>query len=327
MSAAVSAPQAPNGAALVVAEHEGGRLADATRIALTGALACAPVVDVLVAGEGVEAVAQAAARLPGVRRVLCADAPSLAQGLAENLAPQVVALAGGYSHLVWAGTAFGRNIAPRVAALLDVAPLSEVSRVLAPNVFERPIYAGSAIATVQCDEPVKVLTLRTVAFEAAPAEGGTAPIEAVVAVADAGQSQWLGRERVRRDRPDLSAARVIVAGGRPFTSSEQFEALLAPLADRLGAALGASLAAVDAGCAPSDCQVGQSGRVVAPELYIACGISGAVQHLAGMKDSRVIVAINHDPDAPIFEVADYGLVGDLFAAVSELTARLGDPAA
>jgi electron transfer flavoprotein alpha subunit len=316
-------------AALIVAEQDGPHLADATRIALTGAQACAPAVDVLVAGEGVAALAQAAARLPGVRRVLWADAPSLAQGLAENLAPLVASLAAGYSHVIWAGTACGRNVAPRVAALLDVAPVAEVSRVLAPNVFERPIYAGSAIATVQCDEPVKVLTLRTVAFDAAPAERGAelppAPIEPVAAGADAGLSQWLGRERVQRDRPDLSAARVIVAGGRPFGSAEQFEALLAPLADRLGAALGASLAAVDAGCAPSDWQVGQSGRVVAPELYIACGISGAVQHLAGMKDSRVIVAINHDPDAPIFEVADYGLVGDLFTAVPELTARLGDP--
>jgi len=254
--------------------------------------------------------------------VLHADGPALAHGLAENLAAQVVALAGGYTHILFPATAGGKNVAPRVAALLDVAQISDATKVVAPDTFERPIYAGNAIATVQSTDAVKVVTVRTTGFDAAAAGGGSAAVQSVAAVPDGGGTAYLGAEIAKLDRPELTAAKVIVSGGRALGSSEKFTEVLTPLADKLGAALGASRAAVDAGYAPNDWQVGQTGKIVAPQLYIACGISGAIQHLAGMKDSKVIVAINKDPEAPIFAVADYGLEADLFAAVPELVAKL-----
>jgi electron transfer flavoprotein alpha subunit len=310
-------------AVLVIAEHDNASLKGATLNAVTAALACGGEVHVLVAGENAGSAAQAAAQVQGVTKVLHADSPALAAQLAENVAAQVLALAGGYSHVLFPATAAGRNAAPRVAARLDVAQLSDVTKVLASDTFERPIYAGNAIATVQSTDAVKVITVRSTGFDAAPATGGSAAVETVAAVADSGKSAFVGRELTKSDRPELTAAKIIVSGGRALGSAEQFTAVLTPLADKLGAALGASRAAVDAGYAPNDWQVGQTGKIVAPNLYIACGISGAIQHLAGMKDSKVIVAINKDPEAPIFSVADYGLEADVFEAVPQLTAALG----
>jgi electron transfer flavoprotein alpha subunit len=277
---------------------------------------------VLVAGANAAGAASAATQIAGVAKVLHADAPHLDHGLAENVAAQVVALAGSYSHILFAATAAGKNVAPRVAALLDVAQISDATKVIAPDTFERPIYAGNAIATVQSLDPIKVITVRTTGFDAAAASGGAAAVESVAVVADVGSSSFVGNEIARSDRPELTAAKIIVSGGRALGSHDKFTAVLTPLADKLGAALGASRAAVDAGYAPNDWQVGQTGKIVAPNLYIACGISGAIQHLAGMKDSKVIVAINKDPEAPIFSVADYGLEADLFTAVPELVASL-----
>jgi electron transfer flavoprotein alpha subunit len=253
--------------------------------------------------------------------VLHADAPALDHGLAENLAAQVVAIARNYSHVLFPATASGKNIAPRVAALLDVAQISDATKVISADTFERPIYAGNAIATVQSADPIKVITVRTTGFDAA-ASGGSAAVESLAAVADSGLSSFQGSEIAKLDRPELTSAKIIVSGGRAMGSSDKFNEVLTPLADKLGAALGASRAAVDAGYAPNDWQVGQTGKIVAPQLYVACGISGAIQHLAGMKDSKVIVAINKDPEAPIFSVADYGLEADLFSAVPELVGRL-----
>ncbi|MDZ5461218.1 electron transfer flavoprotein subunit alpha/FixB family protein [Azohydromonas lata] len=310
-------------AVLVIAEHDNASLKGATLNTVTAARACGGEVHVLVAGESAAAVAQAAAQVQGVAKVLHADAPALGKQLAENVAAQVLALAAGYSHVLFPATAAGRNAAPRVAARLDVAQLSDVTKVLSADTFERPIYAGNAIATVQSADAVKVITVRTTGFDAAPATGGSAVVETLAAVADSGKSAFVGRELTKSDRPELTAAKVIVSGGRALGSAEKFTEVLTPLADRLGAALGASRAAVDAGYAPNDWQVGQTGKIVAPTLYIACGISGAIQHLAGMKDSKVIVAINKDPEAPIFSVADYGLEADVFEAVPALTAALG----
>jgi electron transfer flavoprotein alpha subunit len=308
---------------LVVAEHDNVSLKPATRNAVTAALQCGGEVHVLVAGWQAAGVAQAAAQLAGVAKVWHADGEGLAQSLAENVAPQVLGLvrAEGYAHVVFPATAAGKNVAPRVAALLDVAALSDVIRVVSPDTFERPIYAGNAIATVQSLDPVKVMTARTTAFDLA-GDGGNAPVVALAAAPVSAQSGFVGSEMAQNDRPELTAAKVIVSGGRALGSSEKFNELLTPLADKLGAALGASRAAVDAGYAPNDWQVGQTGKIVAPQLYIACGISGAIQHLAGMKDSKVIVAINKDAEAPIFSVADYGLEADLFTAVPALVAAL-----
>jgi electron transfer flavoprotein alpha subunit len=304
--------------ALVIAEHDHGTLKPATLNTVTAALACGGEVHVLIAGANAGGAAQAAAKIAGVAKVLHADAPSLAEQLAENVAAQVLQIAKVYSHLLFPATAHGKNVAPRVAALLDVAQISDATKIVSADTFERPIYAGNAIASVQSTDPVKVLTVRTTAFDAAPAEGGSAAVESVAAVADSGLSSFVGAEIVKLDRPELTAAKIIVSGGRAMGSSDKFNEVLTPLADKLGAALGASRAAVDAGYAPNDWQVGQTGKIVAPQLYIACGISGAIQHLAGMKDSKVIVAINKDPEAPIFSVADYGLEADLFSAVPEL---------
>ncbi len=309
-------------AVLVIAEHDHGALKSATLHAVTAAQACGSEVHVLVAGHGAAAAAQAAAQIAGVAKVLHADAAQLADQLVENVAAQVLALAGGYSHLLFPATAHGKNVAPRVAAALDVAQVSEITRVVSPDTFERPIYAGNAIATVRSSDAVKVLTVRGTGFDAAAATGGPATIESVAAVADTGAASLVGREVTKSDRPELTAAKIVVSGGRALGSSEKFAEVLTPLADKLGAALGASRAAVDAGYAPNDWQVGQTGKVVAPALYVAAGISGAIQHLAGMKDSKVIVAINKDPEAPIFSVADYGLEADLFAAVPEIVGAL-----
>ena len=309
-------------AALVIAEHDNAHLKGATLNTVTAALACGGEVHVLVAGENAAAVAQAAAQVQGVAKVLHGDSPALGAQLAENVAAQVLAIAGNYSHILFPSTASGRNAAPRVAAKLDVAQVSDVTKVDAPDTFERPIYAGNAIAIVQSSDAVKVLTVRTTGFDAAPATGGSAAVESLAAVGDSGKSAFVGRELTKSDRPELTAAKIIVSGGRALGSAEKFTAVLTPLADKLGAALGASRAAVDAGYAPNDWQVGQTGKIVAPTLYIACGISGAIQHLAGMKDSKVIVAINKDPEAPIFSVADYGLEADVFEAVPELVRSL-----
>jgi electron transfer flavoprotein alpha subunit len=275
-----------------------------------------------VAGSNAAAAAAAAAQIAGVAKVLHADAAQLADGLAENLAAQVLAVAPSYSHILFPATASGKNTAPRVAALLDVAQLSDITKVIAADTFERPIYAGNAVAHVHSSDATKVITVRTTGFDAASASGGTAAVQSVAAVADSGLSSFVGREIAKNDRPDLTAAKIIVSGGRALGSNEKFHEVLEPLADKLGAALGASRAAVDAGYAPNDWQVGQTGKIVAPDLYIACGISGAIQHLAGMKDSKVIVAINKDAEAPIFSVADYGLEADLFTAVPELVKAL-----
>ena len=306
---------------LVIAEHDNATLKASTRNTLTAALKLGASVDVLVAGHNCQAAAQAAAALNGVAKVKVADAAHLADGAAENLATQVIALAAGYSHILAPATTYGKNFLPRVAALLDVAQISEISAVVDANTFVRPIYAGNALATVESKDPVKVITVRPTAFDAA-ADGGSAAIESVTAVADGGTTTLVGRELSVSERPELGAAKVIVSGGRGLGNGENYQKMLAPLADKLGAALGASRAAVDAGFVPNDYQVGQTGKVVAPQLYLAVGISGAIQHLAGMKDSKVIVAINKDPEAPIFQVADYGLVGDLFEVVPQLTAAL-----
>ncbi|MCS6766728.1 MAG: FAD-binding protein [Candidatus Protistobacter heckmanni] len=310
-------------AALVIAEHDNQSLKPATLNAVTAAAACGGEVHVLVAGQNAGAVAQAAAQIAGVAKVLHAEGAQLADGLAENLTEQILALAGGYSHILAPATASGKNVLPRVAAKLDVAQISDITKVDSPDTFERPIYAGNAIATVQSSDKVKVITVRTTGFDAAAATGGSAAVESVNAAADAGKSSFVGRETTKSDRPELTAAKIIVSGGRGLGSGENYIKVMEPLADKLGAALGASRAAVDAGYVPNDYQVGQTGKIVAPQLYVAVGISGAIQHLAGMKDSKVIVAINKDPEAPIFSVADYGLVGDLFTLVPELVAELG----
>ncbi|AZG07969.1 electron transfer flavoprotein subunit alpha/FixB family protein [Pigmentiphaga sp. H8] len=308
-------------AILVIAEHDNAHLRAATLNTITAAQRLGGDVHVLVAGAGVGAAAQAASQVAGVAKVLSADGASLADGLAENVAAQVLAVAQGYSHILFPATAYGKNVAPRVAAKLDVAQISDIIGIESADTFERPIYAGNAIATVQSVDAVKVITVRTTAFDAAAAAGGSAPVESLSAVGDGGKSSFVGREVAKSDRPELTAAKAVVSGGRGMGSAENFK-LLEPLADKLGAAMGASRAAVDAGYAPNDWQVGQTGKIVAPQLYVAVGISGAIQHLAGMKDSKVIVAINKDAEAPIFGVADYGLVADLFTAVPELTKAL-----
>ncbi|QKV53017.1 electron transfer flavoprotein subunit alpha/FixB family protein [Comamonas antarctica] len=306
---------------LVIAEHDNASIKPATLNTVTAA-ACGGEVHVLVAGEGAAAAAQAASQIAGVSKVILAEGDSLKNGLAENLAAQVLALAGNYSHILFPATASGKNVAPRVAATLDVAQISDVTKVVSPDTFERPIYAGNAIATVQSSDATKVITVRTTGFDAAAATGGSAGVESVAAAADAGKSRFVGSEIAASDRPELTAAKIIVSGGRALGSAEKFNEVITPLADKLGAAIGASRAAVDAGYAANDLQVGQTGKIVAPQLYVAVGISGAIQHLAGMKDSKVIVAINKDAEAPIFSVADYGLEADLFTAVPELARAL-----
>jgi electron transfer flavoprotein alpha subunit len=306
---------------LVLVEHEGGQVKDATFAAVSAA-AKLGTVDLLVAGADVQGVAAAAAKIAGVAAVRVADAPSLAHPLAESVAPIVVQLMDGYEAFVAPATTTGKNIAPRVAALLDVMQISDVLSIESDGSFTRPIYAGNAIATVQSSDPKKVLTVRTTAFEKAASVGGSASIDAVPAAAEQNQSRFVSADASASERPELTSAKIIVSGGRALGSAEQFHAVIEPLADKLGAAVGASRAAVDAGYVPNDYQVGQTGKVVAPDLYIAVGISGAIQHLAGMKDSKTIVAINKDEDAPIFQVADLGLVGDLFKIVPELTEKL-----
>jgi electron transfer flavoprotein alpha subunit len=308
-------------ATLLMAEHADGVLKDATAKALTAASALGGDVDSMVAGQNARAAAEAAAKLAGVRKVRLADDAAYAHDLAENLATLVVSIAGEYDAIVAPATSRFKNTLPRVAALLDVMQISEITKVVAPDTFERPIYAGNAIQTVKSKDGKKVITVRTSSFAAA-ADGGNAPIEDVAAVAGPGTSAYVGEEVAKSDRPELASAKVVVSGGRAMQSRENFTKYIEPLADTLGAGVGASRAAVDAGYAPNDWQVGQTGKVVAPDLYIAVGISGAIQHLAGMKDSKVIVAINKDEDAPIFQVADYGLVGDLYQIVPELTEEL-----
>ena len=308
--------------ALVIAEHDNNSIKGATLNTVTAAAQCGGDVHVLVAGSNAGAAAAAAAQIAGVSKVIHADDAGLAHGLAENVTAQVLAIASNYSHIVFPATASGKNVAPRVAAKLDVGQVSDITKVISPDTFERPIYAGNAIATVQATDAVKVLTVRTTGFDPAAATGGSAAVETLAAVAASAGVSFVGSEIAKNDRPELTAAKIIVSGGRALGSNEKFMDVMTPLADKLGAALGASRAAVDAGYAPNDWQVGQTGKIVAPQLYIACGISGAIQHLAGMKDSKVIVAINKDPEAPIFGVADYGLEADLFVAVPELTAAL-----
>jgi electron transfer flavoprotein alpha subunit len=308
--------------ALVIAEHDNASLKASTLHTVTAAAQCGGDVHVLVAGSNAGAAATAAAAIAGVSKVIVADAAHFADGLAENVAEQVLAIAASYSHILAPATAYGKNILPRVAAKLDVAQISEITKVDSPDTFERPIYAGNAIATVQSSDKIKVITVRSTGFDAAAATGGSAATETAAAVADSGNSSFVGREVAKSDRPELTAAKIIVSGGRGMGSGEAFK-ILEPLADKLNAAMGASRAAVDAGYVPNDWQVGQTGKIVAPNLYIAVGISGAIQHLAGMKDSKTIVAINKDPEAPIFSVADYGIVGDLFEIVPQLVAELG----
>ncbi len=309
-------------ATLVIAEHDNQSLKAATLNTVTAALQCSPEVDVLVAGNQSDGAVRAAAQIAGVRKVIQIDAPHLADQLAEPLAAQILALANHYSHILAPATANGKNVLPRVAAKLDVAQLSDITKVVSVDTFERPIYAGNAIATVQTGDLIKVITVRTTGFDPVAAAVGSAAIEKQAAVESKSSSSFVGRQLTKSDRPELTAAKIIVSGGRGLGSGEKYQELVAPLADKLGAALGASRAAVDAGYVPNDYQVGQTGKIVAPELYIAIGISGAIQHLAGMKDSKVIVAINKDPEAPIFGVADYGLVADLNTAVPELTKAL-----
>ena len=308
--------------ALVIAEHDNASIKGATLNTVTAAAACGGEVHVLVAGHNAGAAAQAASQIAGVSKVIHADSETLAHGLAENVAAQVLAIAANYSHILFPATAGGKNVAPRVAAKLDVAQISDITKVESADTFERPIYAGNAMATVQSLDATKVITVRTTGFDAAAATGGSAAVESAAAQADSGKSRYVGSEIAKNDRPELTAAKIIVSGGRALGSSEKFNEVMTPLADKLGAAIGASRAAVDAGYAANDLQVGQTGKIVAPQLYVACGISGAIQHLAGMKDSKVIVAINKDPEAPIFSVADFGLEADLFAAVPELTNAL-----
>ncbi|MGD0024384.1 MAG: FAD-binding protein [Xanthobacteraceae bacterium] len=307
---------------LLIAEHDNTSLKDATNKALTAAKAIGADVHVLVAGLGCKAVADAAAKLDGVNKVLLAEAPAYEHMLAEPMAALIVSLAGPYETIVASATASAKNFMPRVAALLDVMQISEVIKVVAPDTFERPIYAGNAIQTLRCRDAKKVITVRTAAFQAT-GEGGSAPVEAAAAAADPGLSQFTGEELSKSERPELTSAKIIISGGRAMQSRENFAKYIEPVADMLGAAVGASRAAVDAGYAPNDWQVGQTGKAVAPDLYIAVGISGAIQHLAGMKDSKVIVAINKDEEAPIFQVADYGLVADLYQALPEFATELG----
>ena len=307
---------------LVIAEHNNAGIKPATLNTVTAAAQCGGDVHVLVAGFNAAAAAQAASHIAGVTKVIHVDGAHFEHGLAENMAAQVVGMASAYSHILFPSTASGKNIAPRVAAALDVGQISDITQVDSPDTFERPIYAGNAIATVQSLDAIKVITVRTTGFDPAAATGGSAAIDLVASVADSGKSVFIGSEIAKSDRPELTAAKIIVSGGRALGSAEKFDEIMTPLADKLGAALGASRAAVDAGYAPNDWQVGQTGKIVAPQLYIAAGISGAIQHLAGMKDSKVIVAINKDAEAPIFSVADYGLEADLFVAVPELTAAL-----
>lgn len=309
-------------ACLVIAEHDNASLKASTLNTVTAATLCGGEVHVLVAGHQAAVAAQAASRVAGVSRVLLADGPALAEQLAEEIAAQVLTIARNYTHILFPATANGKNVAPRVAARLDVAQLSDITRVVCPDTFERPIYAGNINATVQSLDMLRVITVRSTGFDPASADGGAAQVESLPVTTPCGLSSFIGREVTRSDRPELAGARVVVSGGRALGSSEKFSEVLTPLADKLGAALGASRAAVDAGYAPNDWQVGQTGKIVAPQLYMACGISGAIQHLAGMKDSKVIVAINKDPEAPIFSVADYGLEADLFAAVPELVQAL-----
>ena len=307
---------------LVIAEHDNASIKGATLNTITAAAQCGGDVHVLVAGSNAGAAAAAAAQIAGVAKVLHADDAGLAHGLAENVTAQILAIAANYSHILFPATASGKNIAPRVAAKLDVGQVSDITKVVSADTFERPIYAGNAIATVQSLEATKVLTVRTTGFDPAAATGGSAAVEVLTAVAASAAVTFMGSEIAKNDRPELTAAKIIVSGGRALGSSEKFMEVMTPLADKLGAAMGASRAAVDAGYAPNDWQVGQTGKIVAPQLYVAVGISGAIQHLAGMKDSKVIVAINKDPEAPIFSVADYGLEADLFVAVPELIAAL-----
>ena len=307
---------------LVIAEHDNSSIKPSTLNTVTAAAQCGGDVHVLVAGHNAGAAAAAAAQIAGVSKVIHVEGEGFGHGLAENIGAQVVALASGYSHLLFPATAFGKNIAPRVAAKLDVAQVSDITKVDSPDTFERPIYAGNAIAIVQSTDAIKVITVRTTGFDAAASTGGIASVDTPAAAGASADVQFLGSEIARNDRPELTAAKIIVSGGRALGSSEKFMEVMTPLADKLGAAMGASRAAVDAGYAPNDWQVGQTGKIVAPQLYVACGISGAIQHLAGMKDSKVIVAINKDAEAPIFSVADYGLEADLFVAVPDLVAAL-----
>lgn len=307
---------------LVIAEHDNASIRPATLNTVTAASQCGGDVHVLVAGHNAQAAAQAASQIAGVAKVIHVEGEHFAHGLAENMAAQILSMAPNYSHILFPATASGKNIAPRVAATLDVGQISDITKVDAVDTFERPIYAGNAIAIVQSLDSTKVITVRTTGFDPAAATGGTAAVEVVAGEAPSDRSKFVGSEIAKSDRPELTAAKIIVSGGRALGSSEKFDAVMTPLADKLGAALGASRAAVDAGYAPNDWQVGQTGKIVAPQLYIAAGISGAIQHLAGMKDSKVIVAINKDGEAPIFSVADYGLEADLFVAVPELTASL-----
>lgn len=306
---------------LVVADHDNAELKPSTRVAIAAAGAIGGDIDVLVAGQGCGDVAAAAAKVPGVRKVLCADNAAYAHQLAENIAPLVTELAASYGHVLTAHTTVGKNFLPRVAAALDVGQISDIQEVVSADTFKRPIYAGNAIATVKTSDAIKVISVRGTAYDPVAAEGGSATVEAVSSVHDAGTSSFVGEEIAKSERPELTAASIVISGGRGMGSGENFK-LLDGIADKLGAAIGASRAAVDAGFVPNDMQVGQTGKIVAPDLYIAVGISGAIQHLAGMKDSKVIVAINKDEDAPIFQVADYGLVADLFQALPELEAKL-----
>ena len=307
---------------LVVAEHDNAGIKPSTLNTITAAVQCGGDVHVLIAGHNAGAAAAAAAAVAGVAKVIHADSAAFANGLAENVTAQVLSMASAYSHILFPATAVGKNIAPRVAAKLDMAQISDITKVESPDTFERPIYAGNAIATVQSGDAIKVITVRTTGFDAAASVGGSAAVETPAAQAASADVSFVRSEIARNDRPELTAAKIIVSGGRALGSNEKFMEIMTPLADKLGAAMGASRAAVDAGYAPNDWQVGQTGKIVAPQLYIACGISGAIQHLAGMKDSKVIVAINKDAEAPIFSVADYGLEADLFVAVPELVAAL-----
>ncbi|MGP8436351.1 electron transfer flavoprotein subunit alpha/FixB family protein [Paraburkholderia fungorum] len=308
---------------LVIAEHDNASLKAATLNTIAAAQKIGGDVHVLVAGHNAQGVADAAAKIAGVSKVLLADAPQLEAGLAENVEATVMAIAKHYTHILAPATPAGKNVAPRIAAKLDVAQISDITAVVSAETFERPIYAGNAIATVQSIDPIKVITVRTTGFDPVAAVGGSAAVEKIEAAADSGLSQFVSREVTKLDRPELTSAKIIVSGGRGLGNGENYTKVLEPLADKLNAALGASRAAVDAGFVPNDYQVGQTGKIVAPQLYVAVGISGAIQHLAGMKDSKVIVAINKDPEAPIFSVADFGLEGDLFTVVPELVAALG----
>lgn len=306
---------------LVIAEHDNQTLKGSTLNTIAAAAKIGGDIHVLIAGNGCAAAGTAAAQVAGVSKVLVADSAVFTDGLAENVAAQVLAIASAYSHILAPATAYGKNITPRVAAKLDVAQISDITTVESPDTYTRPIYAGNAIATVQSSDSIKVITVRTTGFDPVAASGGSAAIESISAVADSGTSRFVSRDVAKSERPELAGAKMVVSGGRGMGSAENFK-VLEPLADKLGAAMGASRAAVDAGYAPNDWQVGQTGKIVAPQLYVAVGISGAIQHLAGMKDSKVIVAINKDGEAPIFGVADYGLVGDLFTAVPDLVAHI-----